>query len=108
MMRCAILRHAMRAEFLPDVPRAVRAGMSFIGWTATSGSTSLGVPHDLNVYPWCARWWFMARRYWNPQLFETSLRNGFCDSPKRKIISIELAEILREIKENSLRVPWKF
>ncbi len=32
----------------------------FIGWTATFGCIDSGMPHDLNVYPWCAGWQFMA------------------------------------------------
>ncbi len=37
----------------------------FIGWAATSSSAGPGVPHDLNVYPRCARWRFTARHYGN-------------------------------------------
>ncbi len=46
----------------------------FIRQTATSGSTSRSVPHDLNVYPRCARWWFTAHRHRKSQSFESSLR----------------------------------
>ncbi len=48
---------------------------TFIGRTAASGSAGPGVSHDLNVYPRCVGWQFMAHHHGKPQLFETSLSN---------------------------------
>ncbi len=45
----------------------------FIGQTATSGSASPGVPHDLNVRPRCAGWRFTVCCRGKLQSFETSL-----------------------------------
>ncbi len=43
----------------------------FVGWMATFGSAEPDMPHDLNIYPQCAGWRFMAHCHEKPQSFET-------------------------------------
>ncbi len=95
MMQCIVLWHVVRVVFLPDVPRAAQAAVAecvqilmiptadFIGQTATSGSASLLVPHDLNLYSQCIGWQFTAHRHGKPQSFETSLTFSVVHTPSR-------------------------
>ncbi len=57
----------------------------FIGRTATTSSSSSGMPHDLNVYPGCAGRRFTVCCFGKPKSFETS-PNG-ATLPHGKIVA---------------------